>query len=119
MLARELPPQTLVDLLKDPFCVDEACRCRVAPDQLVRHYHRPFAELWDFVDHVRQQKLGLDLATPPSRSRMLPQVRGDISAGATGSTLPRVRGLRGRSGTSRPAERKTPSCISQSSPRPR
>jgi hypothetical protein len=37
-----------------------------------RHYHRPFADPWDFVDYVRQQQLGLDLTTPPARSGRLP-----------------------------------------------
>jgi serine/threonine protein kinase len=60
-----LPPQTLVDLLKHPFCVGEPRR--LVLDQLARHYHRPFADQWDFVDHVHQQQLGLDLTTPPAR----------------------------------------------------
>jgi hypothetical protein len=69
--ARELPPQTLVHPLKHPLCVGEPRR--LVLDQLARHYHRPFADPWDFVayDH-QQQKLGLDLTTPPARSRMLP-----------------------------------------------
>ena len=62
-----LPPQTLVDLLKQPFCVGEARR--LVLDQLSRHYNRPFADQWDFVDHVHQQQLGLDLTTPPERPR--------------------------------------------------
>jgi hypothetical protein len=70
VLSGELPPQTLVDLLKHPLCVGEARR--VVLDALARHYHRPFADQWDFVDYVQQQKLALDLTTPPSRSRMLP-----------------------------------------------
>jgi hypothetical protein len=40
---------------------------RLVLDQLARHYHRPFADQWDFVDYVHQQKLGLDLTTPPAR----------------------------------------------------
>jgi hypothetical protein len=60
----------LVDLLKHPYCVGEARR--LVLDQLSRHYRRPFADQWDFVDYVKQQKLGLDLTTPPARSRMLP-----------------------------------------------
>jgi hypothetical protein len=64
-LARELPPQTLVDLLKHPFCLGEPRR--LVLDQLARGYHRPFADQWDFVDYVQQQKLGLDLTTPPAR----------------------------------------------------
>ena len=40
---------------------------RLVLDQLARHYHRPFADLWDFVDYAQQQKLGLDLTTPPAR----------------------------------------------------
>ena len=51
-LARELSPQTLVDLLKHPCCVGEARR--LVLDQLARHYHRPFADQWDFVDYVHQ-----------------------------------------------------------------
>jgi hypothetical protein len=68
-LARELPPQTLVDLLKHPFCVGKARR--LVLDQLARHGYRPFADQWDFVDYVQQQ-LGLDLTTPPACPRMLP-----------------------------------------------
>jgi serine/threonine protein kinase len=70
VLARELPPQTLVDLLKHPCCVGEARR--LVLDQLARHYHRPFADQWDFVDYVQQKKLCRDLTTPPARSGMLP-----------------------------------------------
>jgi hypothetical protein len=65
MLACELPAQALVDLLKHPCCVDEARR--LVLDALGRHYQRPFADQWDFVDFVHQQKLGLDLTTPPAR----------------------------------------------------
>jgi hypothetical protein len=52
VLARELPLQTLVDLLKHPFCVGQARPLEL--DQLARHYHRPFADQWDFVDYVQQ-----------------------------------------------------------------
>jgi len=55
----------LVDLLKHPCCVGEARR--LVLDQLARHYQRTFADQWDFVDYVHQQKLGLDLTTPPAR----------------------------------------------------
>jgi hypothetical protein len=70
VLALPLPAQRLVDLLKHPFCVGESRR--LVLDCLARHYRRPFADQWDFVDHVHQRKLGLDLTTPPARSRMLP-----------------------------------------------
>jgi len=60
-----LPPQMLVDLLKQPFCVGDARR--VVLEQLSRHYQRPFADQWDFVDYVHQHKLDLDLTTPPQR----------------------------------------------------
>jgi hypothetical protein len=70
MLARELPPQMLIDLLKHPCCVGKARRQVL--DELARHGYRPFADQWDFVDYVQQQKLGLDLTTPPAHSRMLP-----------------------------------------------
>jgi hypothetical protein len=69
-LARELPPQVLVDLLKHSCCVGEARR--LVLDALARYYHRPFADQWDFVDYVQQQRLGLDLTTPPAQSRMRP-----------------------------------------------
>jgi hypothetical protein len=60
-----LPAQTLVDLLKQPFCVGEARR--LVLDQLQRHYQRPFADQWDFVRFVQQENLDLDLKTPPRR----------------------------------------------------
>jgi hypothetical protein len=64
-----LPPplraQTLVELLKHPLCVGEARR--LVLDQLQRHYNRPFADQWDFVRFATEQKLGLDLTTPPQR----------------------------------------------------
>jgi hypothetical protein len=50
-LARELPPQTLVEPLKHPFCVGEVRH--LVLDQFARHYHRPFADQWDFVDYVQ------------------------------------------------------------------
>ena len=62
-----LPAQTLVDLLKNPFCVGEARR--MVLEQLSRHYQRPFADQWEFVDYVQQEKLNLDLTTPPVRPR--------------------------------------------------
>ena len=60
-----LPPQTLVDILKQPFCVGEPRR--LVLEQLGRQYHRPFADQWEFVDYVHQHKLALDLTTPPQR----------------------------------------------------
>jgi hypothetical protein len=65
VLARELPPQMLVDLLKQPFCVGESRR--LVLEALGRHYQRSFADQWDFVDFVHQQKLDLDLTTPPAK----------------------------------------------------
>jgi hypothetical protein len=62
-----LPAQTLVDLLKHPFCVGRARR--VVLDQLSRHYNRSFADQWDFVRFASEQKLGLDLTSPPRRPR--------------------------------------------------
>ena len=55
----------MVDLLKHPCCVGEARRPVL--DQLARHYQRPFADQWDFVDYVQQHKLDIDLTTPPAR----------------------------------------------------
>jgi hypothetical protein len=72
----------------------------VVLDQLARHYHRPFADQWDFVDYVHQQKLGLDLTSPrrPPAPGYYPSCPGDISAEANASTPARVRRLRGGSG---------------------
>jgi len=66
--ARELPPQALVDLLRYPLCAGVARR--LVLDALARHGCRPFADPRDFVDYVQQPKPGLDLTTPPARSRM-------------------------------------------------
>jgi hypothetical protein len=60
-----LPAPTLVDLLKQPFCVGEARR--LVLDQLQRHYRRPFADQWEFVRFATEHNLGLDLTTPPKR----------------------------------------------------
>ena len=60
-----LPAQMLVGLLKHPLCVREARR--LVLDQLTRHYNRPFADHWDFVEYAKQQKLDLDLTSPLSR----------------------------------------------------
>jgi hypothetical protein len=67
VLSREtpLPAQSLVDLLKHPFCVGKPRRLVLV--QLSRHYNRPFANQWEFVEYVTEQKLPLDLLTPPVR----------------------------------------------------
>jgi hypothetical protein len=63
-----LPAQTLVELLKQPFCVGEARR--LVLEQLARHYQRPFADQWDFVRFAQEKKLPLDLLTPPQRPEL-------------------------------------------------
>jgi hypothetical protein len=60
-----LPAQILVDLLKHPLCAGEARR--IILGQLSRHYGRPFADQWDFVRYATDNKLGLDLTSPPTR----------------------------------------------------
>jgi hypothetical protein len=60
-----LPAQVLVELLGDPFSVGVARR--LVLDQLQRHYHRPFADQWDFVRFATERKLPLDLASPARR----------------------------------------------------
>jgi hypothetical protein len=60
-----LPAQTLVDLLKQPFCVGEVRG--LVLQQLGRHYHRDFADRWEFVEFVHRHNLDLDLTTPPQR----------------------------------------------------
>jgi hypothetical protein len=65
-----LPPQMLVDLLKHPFCVGEPRR--MVLEQLTRHYNRPFADQWEFVEYAQQQKLDLDFTSPPARPGVKP-----------------------------------------------
>jgi serine/threonine protein kinase/flagellar motility protein MotE (MotC chaperone) len=60
-----LSAQTLVDVLKHPFCVGEARR--LVLEQLSRHYYRPFTDQWEFVQYVTDNQLPLDLTTPPVR----------------------------------------------------
>jgi hypothetical protein len=65
-----LLPQTLVNILKHPFCVGETRR--LVLDQLSRHEHRPFTDQWEFAEYVAKNKLDLDLTTPPERPGTLP-----------------------------------------------
>jgi hypothetical protein len=74
VLALEPPPcrlstPQLVELLKDPLCVDQARR--VVLEQLERRYRRTFANHWEFVRFAQQQNLGLDFTTPPRRPEVL------------------------------------------------
>jgi hypothetical protein len=77
--ALESPPcrlstKQLVDLLKHPFCVDQARR--VVLEQLENRYRRPFADHWAFVRFATEQRLGLDFTTPPRRQELLaPETR--------------------------------------------
>jgi serine/threonine protein kinase len=68
-----LPPQFLVNLLKQPTCISDARR--VVLDVLQMHYHRPFVDQWDFVRFAQEQNLGLDLTSPPKRSTALENLR--------------------------------------------
>ena len=72
---RPLPPQTLVDLLKHPFCVGEAQRAVL--DALEFTYKRPFADQWEFVEFVQKENpldngWPLDLLTSPKRPEQRP-----------------------------------------------
>ncbi len=62
-----LPAQALVDLLKDPLCVGQARRALL--DALGNRYQRRFIDQWDFAHFATEQKLGLDLTSPPDRPR--------------------------------------------------
>ena len=62
---RPLPPQTLVELLKHPFCVGEARRAVL--DALAFTYNRPFKDQWEFVEYAQKHQPQLDLLTPPKR----------------------------------------------------
>jgi hypothetical protein len=62
---RPLPPQTLIELLKHPFCVGEARRAVL--DALEITYNRPFKDQWAFVEYVQKYQPQLDLLAPPKR----------------------------------------------------
>ncbi len=67
---RPLPPQTLVELLKHPFCVGEARRAVL--DALEFTYKRPFKDQWEFVEYAQKHQPQLDLLTPPKRPEPRP-----------------------------------------------
>ena len=48
-----------------PTCVREIRR--VILDQLGNRYRRTFADHWEFVRFAEEQKLGLDLTSPPRK----------------------------------------------------
>ena len=62
---RPLPPQTLVELLKHPFCVGEARRAVL--DALEFTYSRKFKDQWEFVEYAQKHQPQLDLLSPPKR----------------------------------------------------
>jgi hypothetical protein len=63
-LPGRLSPQELVELLKHPTCVGQARR--IILDQLESHYKHAFADHWAFVRYAQEQKLDLDVTTPPT-----------------------------------------------------
>ena len=58
-----LSDQQLVELLKMPTCVGAARR--VVLDHLGIRYRRTFADVWEFVRFAKEQRLDLDLTSPP------------------------------------------------------
>jgi hypothetical protein len=62
--ANRLSPQQLVELLKHSTCVDQARR--IILNRLESHYKCTFADHWAFVRFSREQRLDLDLTTPPT-----------------------------------------------------
>jgi hypothetical protein len=48
---------------------------RIVLDQLQRHDGRFFADQWDFVRFATEQRLALDLASPPKRPEDLASSR--------------------------------------------
>jgi hypothetical protein len=64
-LPYRLSTQELVELLQQPTCIGPARR--VILRQLENRYGRPFADHWAFVRYAEQQRLGLDLTSPPRR----------------------------------------------------
>jgi tRNA A-37 threonylcarbamoyl transferase component Bud32 len=63
-----LPPQSLVELLKHPFCVADAQRAVL--DALGHTYNRRFADLWEFIQFAHDNQLQLDLTTPPKQAEI-------------------------------------------------
>jgi tRNA A-37 threonylcarbamoyl transferase component Bud32 len=64
-----LTTQELVELLKMPTCIGAARR--VVLDHLGNRYGRRFVNHWAFVRHATEQKLDLDLTTPPRRPELI------------------------------------------------
>lgn len=62
---RTPPPQTLVNLLKHPFCRAELQR--VVLEALAVTYEREFEDVWAFVTFAEPEHPELDLLTPPTR----------------------------------------------------
>jgi hypothetical protein len=62
---RPLPPQVLVELLKNPFCVGETRRIVLAALEIT--YGRKFIDQWEFVEYAQKYQPQLDLLTPPKR----------------------------------------------------
>jgi serine/threonine protein kinase len=63
-LPGRLSGQELVGLLKQPTCLGRARR--IILDQLESCYKRPFTDHWAFVEYTQEQKLDMDLTTPPT-----------------------------------------------------
>jgi hypothetical protein len=63
---RPLPSETLVELLKHPFCIGEARRAVL--DALEFTYKRKFANQWEFAEYAQKHQSQLDLLTRPKRS---------------------------------------------------
>src|SRR5262249_23681165 len=61
------------ELLKMPTCIGEARR--VVLDQLGHRYRRTFTDVWEFVHFSEEQKLGLDLTSPPQKPEPAAAVR--------------------------------------------
>jgi hypothetical protein len=66
-----LSPPQLVDLLKQPGCVEPGppiiVRC------LGRHFHRDFRDVWDVVEHMENEGIALDCSTPLLREQGTPR----------------------------------------------
>ena len=57
--------QELVEMLKRPLCIGPARH--VILHHLENRYRREFADHWEFVRFAKEQKLALDVTTPPKR----------------------------------------------------
>jgi hypothetical protein len=86
-LSSLLSPQQLLDLLKQPGCV-EADRTAILK-RLGQHFQRNFRDVWELVDHVERLPSPLDCFSPLEWDPTAPQTRPRAGVGTKGTVVRR------------------------------